>query len=76
MRSPKNTAKVTTYSANADVFLVVASIHPKSSFSGGEKRIPEVRLHLQASNNLYREEKSLSHVAMVAKFLDDNKPKT
>ena len=24
----------------------------------------------------YREEKSLRHVAMVAKFLDDNKPKT
>ena len=25
---------------------------------------------------VYREEKSLRHVAMVAKFLDDNKPKT
>ena len=25
---------------------------------------------------LFREEKSLRHVAMVAKFLDDNKPKT
>ena len=24
----------------------------------------------------YREEKSLRHIAMVAKFLDDNKPKT
>ena len=41
-----------------------------------EKRRPEIRLHLQANNNVYREEKSLRHVAMVAKFLDDNKPKT
>ena len=29
----------------------------------------------EAKNALNREEKSLRHVAMVAKFLDDNKPK-
>ena len=49
---------------------------PEKLLFGSEKRISEIRLHLQANNNLYREEKSLRHVAMVAKFLDDNKPKT
>ena len=34
---------------NTDVFLVFASLHPKSNFSDGEKRWLEVRLHLQAS---------------------------
>ena len=41
-----------------------------------EKGIPEIRLHLLVNSYVYREKKSLRHVAMVAKFLDDNKPKT
>ena len=35
-----------------------------------------IRTFKRVTRILYKEEKSLRHVAMVAKFLDDNKPKT
>ena len=33
-------------------------------------------LYIRFKRGVYREEKSLGHVAIVAKFLDDNKAKT
>ena len=41
-----------------------------------EKHWKDSHAKISHNNTRYREEKSLRQVAMVAKFLDDNKPKT
>ena len=42
---------------------------------GSNLHVDQKAVYCYIRRNLYREEKSLRHVHMVPKFLDDNKPK-